>query len=165
VIWFDAHGYFNTPTTTTSGFFDGMALTAATGLGWDSMRRTIPGFESVDAEHVAICGVRALDPLEKELLNETRVSLVSAEQLREGTMDVLVPIFDRLRVDDRRVYLHLDLDVLDPVEGRANRHAVPGRGGDHCVRSVMRRGLSFVAVGICSSSVDHRSGSERRLAA
>jgi arginase len=126
VIWFDAHGDFNTPATTTSGFFDGMALAVATGLGWESMRRSIPGFEPIDKGHVAICGVRALDPLEKELLNETRVSVAPAERLREGGMDTLVPILDRLRVEVRRVYLHLDLDVLDPDEGRANRYAVPG---------------------------------------
>jgi arginase len=126
VIWFDAHGDFNTPATTISGFFDGMALAVATGLGWESMRRAIPRFEPIDPGHVAICGVRALDPLERELLNKTRVSVAPAARLREGGMGTLVPILDRLRAEVRRVYLHVDLDVLDPDEGRANRYAVPG---------------------------------------
>jgi arginase len=126
VIWFDAHGDFNTPSTTTSGFFDGMALAVATGLAWESMTQSIPGFEQIDDGHVAICGVRALDSLEKALLNQTRVSVVPAEQLRERGMSMLVPVLDRLRLDVSRVYLHLDLDVLDPEEGRANPYAVTG---------------------------------------
>jgi arginase len=31
VVWFDAHGEFNTPETTLSGFLDGMPLAVATG--------------------------------------------------------------------------------------------------------------------------------------
>jgi arginase len=126
VIWFDAHGDFNTSATTTSGFFDGMALAIATGSGWASMSRSIPGFQPIDARHVALCGVRALDPLEKELLDEAPISVASAEQLREAGMTMLVPILERLRVHVRRIYLHLDLDVLDPAEGRANAYAVSG---------------------------------------
>lgn len=151
VIWFDAHGDFNTPATTTSGFFDGMALAVATGLGWDSMRRSIPGFEPVDGGRVALCGVRALDPLENDLLNETRVSVVSAEQLREGGMSLLVPILDRLCVDVRRIYLHLDLDVLDPAEGRANPCAVPGGLSTQLVAAMITeigRRFAIAAAGI-----------------
>src|SRR5436309_2130353 len=34
VVWFDAHGDFNTPETSPSGYFDGMALAIATGRCW-----------------------------------------------------------------------------------------------------------------------------------
>jgi arginase len=164
VIWFDAHGDFNTSTSTTSGFFDGMALAVATGLGWDSMRRSIPGFEPVDAGHVALCGVRALDPLERELLNETRVSLVSAEQLREGAMDMLVPILDRLRVDVRRIYLHLDVDVLHPVEGRANRHAVPGGLSTQFVADIiMEIGRRFAIAAAAITAYDPSCDEDDRM--
>ena len=151
LIWFDAHGDFNTPATTTTGFLDGMALAVAAGLGWESMRRSIPGFAPVDPKHVAICGVRALDPLEEELLNEMGVSIVPAEQLRQRGIDALVPIVDRLRADVRRVYLHLDLDVLDPAEGRANRYAVPGGLGTQFVSDIviaLGRRFTIAAAGI-----------------
>ena len=44
VIWFDAHGDFNTPETTTSGFLDGMGLAIAAGLCWRRLAASIPNF-------------------------------------------------------------------------------------------------------------------------
>ena len=46
IIWFDAHGDFNTPETTSSGFFDGMALATATGHCWREMVASVPGFQT-----------------------------------------------------------------------------------------------------------------------
>jgi arginase len=160
VIWFDAHGDFNTPATTTSGFFDGMALAVATGVGWEAMSQSIPGFEPVEGRHVTICGVRALDPLEKELLNESRVSVVSAGQLRERGMGVLVPILDRLRLEVRRIYLHLDLDVLDPSEGRANRYAVAGGLSTQFVEDVVTEIGKRFAIGAAGITAYDPSGDE-----
>ena len=34
VVWFDSHGDFNTPETTTTGFLDGMAVAILTGHCW-----------------------------------------------------------------------------------------------------------------------------------
>ena len=42
VVWFDAHGEFNTPETTQSGFLDGMPLAMATGRCWKTILKTIP---------------------------------------------------------------------------------------------------------------------------
>ena len=44
VIWIDAHGDFNTPQTTTSGFLDGMTLATATGQCWGELAHSIEGF-------------------------------------------------------------------------------------------------------------------------
>ena len=61
VLWFDAHGDFNTPETTTSGFLDGMALAAVTGRCWTGLTRAIPGFTPVPESNVTAIGVRDLD--------------------------------------------------------------------------------------------------------
>ncbi len=55
VVWFDAHGEFNTPETTRSGFLDGMPLAMATGRCWKSILETIPGFVPVKESHVIRC--------------------------------------------------------------------------------------------------------------
>ena len=34
VVWFDAHGDFNTPESTIDGYFDGMPLAILTGGAW-----------------------------------------------------------------------------------------------------------------------------------
>ena len=45
VSWFDAHGDFNTPETTTTGFLDGMGLAMASGRCWKAMPETIAWFQ------------------------------------------------------------------------------------------------------------------------
>ena len=40
IIWFDAHGDVNTPETTETGYFDGMALATALGWGWTRLVET-----------------------------------------------------------------------------------------------------------------------------
>ncbi len=52
VVWFDAHGEFNTPETTQSGFLDGMPLAMATGRCWKAILKTIPGFVPVKESNV-----------------------------------------------------------------------------------------------------------------
>ena len=52
IVWFDAHGDFNTPETTISGFLDGMGLAMATGHCWRSLLRTIPGFSPIPEANV-----------------------------------------------------------------------------------------------------------------
>jgi arginase len=95
VLWLDAHGDFNTPDTTPSGFLGGMCLAAACGR-WDA------GFEpALEPSRVLMCGVRDLDPGERVLLETAGVPVARPSE-----------VVDRLR--DAPVYVHLDLDVLDP---------------------------------------------------
>ena len=89
VAWLDAHGDFNTPDTTPSGFLGGMCLAAACGR-WDA--EGWPG--TVDPSRVHMLGVRDLDPGEER---EVEAAGVTAE----------VP-------DGVPLYVHLDTDVLDP---------------------------------------------------
>jgi len=115
VVWFDAHADFNTPETTSSGFFDGMALALLTGSGWETLRATIPGHEPVPEEHVVLAGARDLEPGEQERLTSGAVLRAQASDLAEQ--------LDTLRERVANVYLHIDADVLDPSVGRANRYA------------------------------------------
>jgi arginase len=137
VVWLDAHGDFNTPETTIGGFLDGMALAVATGRCWTLLAATVPGFRPVDEASVLLIGARDLDPAEARLLESSRVARLTAAQLHEKlgrTLDAIAS-----RVAD--VYLHIDLDVLDPGEGRANGYAVPaGLRVDDVVRVVSEIG-------------------------
>jgi arginase len=122
IIWFDAHGDFNTPETTIGGFLDGMALAMATGRCWRELLTRLPGFEPIPEANVILFGVRDLDPLEGALLAESHVAVVSSTDV--STSSALLEEL-RHRVDG--LYVHIDLDVLDPTaHGRANEFAVPG---------------------------------------
>jgi arginase len=102
IVWFDAHGDFNTPETTISGALEGMSLAIATGHCHPE-----PMSRPVAEENVVLAATRSLDPLEEVRLHESHVKLAS--------LDALSHQVDRLASRVKTIYLHLDLDVLDPA--------------------------------------------------
>jgi len=123
VCWFDAHGDFNTPESTATGFLDGTALATAIGRCWRQLTAAIPGFAPLPERRVLLLGSRDLDPQE-------------ATQLAECGAQVLPPAECRTQLDAALArlaagtieagYVHCDLDVLDPAEGQANFFPVDG---------------------------------------
>jgi arginase len=121
VAWFDAHGDFNTPETTTTGFLDGTAVAIITGRCWKQLAVTV-GFHSVPDEYVCLVGTRDLDPLEGRLLAESNIDVIEPKKLRSDLPRALNSIGQHVE----RMYVHLDLDVLDSTVARANSYAVAG---------------------------------------
>jgi arginase len=128
IIWFDGHGDFNTPETTISGFLDGMGLAMATGRCWRNMTSAIPGFRPVPDDQVILVGTRDLDPDEQRLLDESAATIVwSAAIQQQGVAGALEPVLDALAQRVKEVYLHFDMDTLDPLLTPSN-HLVPPEG-------------------------------------
>ena len=99
-----------------------MGLAILTGSCWRALRETIPGFCVVDESRVVLAGTRDLEPYQRDRLGASQVQVIPgavAADARDVALDVL-----RERVE--RVYLHVDLDVLDSSVGRANPYAAPG---------------------------------------
>jgi arginase len=122
VVWLDAHPDFNTTDGSLSGFADGMGLSILTGEGWRALRETIPGYRVVPGSNVVLVGIRAIDAPEQERLDASAVQVVEPTSATKR----IEPALDRLRERAAGAYVHLDLDVLDPSEGRANEYAAPG---------------------------------------
>jgi arginase len=122
ILWLDAHADLNTPDTTRSGFLDGMALAIATGRCWGAMAAAVPGFRPIPDDNVCLIGTRDLDPAEIDLLDASRIAAVHPHY----AFLHLTPALDAVRGRAETAYLHIDLDVLDPEEGRANQFATPG---------------------------------------
>jgi arginase len=143
VVWFDAHGDLNTPETTDSGFFDGMALSIALGRCWRGMAARVPGFQPLSPRNVALVGARDLDRGERELLEEGEVRTIAAGELR-----ALFPGFlESVKGHASAAYVHVDLDVLDPSVGRANAYAAPGGLSVEEVVWTIRQATSAVPLG------------------
>jgi arginase len=123
VFWFDAHADFNTPETTASGFLDGMALATLTGRCWTALAATIPGFTIVPDRSVVLVGARDVDPLELVQLKESGISWIPVAEVQTRLAGAVA--VDAERTSGGTAYLHIDLDVLDPAEGRANEYAAP----------------------------------------
>jgi arginase family enzyme len=101
VLWLDAHGDFNTPDTTKSGFLGGMALAGAVGL-WDAgVAAPFP------ASRVVLAGVSDLEEPERENIERSGATVVGAG------LDTLVAVQNAL--DAAPVYIHFDSDVLDSI--------------------------------------------------
>jgi arginase len=122
VAWFDAHGDFNTPETTSSGFLDGTAVAIITGRCWTQLAATVPGFTPVADERVCLIGTRDLDSLEGTLLDESGVEVVEPRHLRSALPTALKSIREHVET----IYVHLDLDVLDSDVAHANSYALSG---------------------------------------
>jgi arginase len=113
VLWLDAHGDYNTPDTSGSGYLGGMCLAGACGE-WDAGLG-----ETIEAERLVLAGIRDLDGGERELLERSAATVIGA-----SVVETLVAVKNAL--DGAPVFIHLDLDVLDPDEFPA---AVPAPGG------------------------------------
>jgi arginase len=126
IVWFDTHGDFNTPETTLSGFLDGMGLAMATGRCWWSLLRTIPGFSPIPEANVVHIGARDLDLEEERLLRQSEIEVVTPSEGGSNVRKAVDIVFNKLRDKVARVYLHVDMDVLDTGEALPNHLAVPG---------------------------------------
>lgn len=127
VLWLDAHGDLNTPESTLSGFLDGMALATITGRCWSNLLSTFPGFEPVADRQVILLGARDFDPPERQLLEMSAITLIETPQLRQTSVEsALQPALERVRQLTPRIYLHIDLDVLDVSEARVNHFSSSG---------------------------------------
>ena len=154
VVWFDAHADFNTPETTTTGFTDGMGLAVAVGHCWRKMAEGVPGFSPVAEEDVVLAGARDVHPAEEERLAASGVTVVGADRLGREGLGALAAALDGLASGVGGVYVHLDLDVLDPARaGKANGFATEGgldAEGLLAALEMVRGRFDVVAAGIAS---------------
>lgn len=124
IAWFDAHGDFNTPETTVSGYLGGMPLACAVGRGLDALRAQIGQTIPVPEQQVALFGVRDLDSLEAEALAASQLRIVRADALQHEAADVENILETLAHV--RQIYVHLDIDVLDPAVAPGVDYPTPG---------------------------------------
>ena len=114
LIWFDAHGDFNTWETSPSGFLGGMPLAMLVGRGEQTIVEAL-GLRPLAEDRVTLTDGRDLDPQEALALEGSRV-----RQLRK------VEALLEARLPDGDLYVHFDTDVLDPSAAGAMNYLAPG---------------------------------------
>jgi arginase len=125
LLWLDAHPDFNTPETTRSGSLGGMPVAVATGKCLTRMRLDAGLDPPLADENVVMAGVRLTDPLEQELLNKSKIQQLSVADIRTLSPAVTQQL-DRLSRATDKIYVHIDMDVLDPSEVFEHQNKVPG---------------------------------------
>jgi arginase len=113
IVWFDAHGDVQTLETTTSGYLGGLPLRLLVGYRPELIAARL-GLRAVPERQVTLVGARDLDPPE--------VSYLAGAQIRRSETGEL----DATGLPRGPLYVHLDLDVIDPGQLPGLRFPAPG---------------------------------------
>lgn len=120
LVWIDAHGDFNTPETSLSGMMGGMPVAISTGLCLHHIRRACGIDPPLPISYVSMVGVRDTDPWEQNLIDTHKIPQVTVADLKAGSPKIYAEM-ERLAELTDIIYVHVDLDILDPED-------IPGAG-------------------------------------
>lgn len=107
LVWFDAHPDVNTPESSPSGAFHGMVLRSILGQGFTSLALDNP----LPTSHVILAGTRSLDEQEAEWVTTEGIRLMPPSELDADSLVAAIRA-----TGAKHVYVHVDVDVLDPAE-------------------------------------------------
>jgi arginase len=113
IVWFDAHGDVQTMETTTSGFLGGMPLRILVGYRPELVAAPL-GLRATAEERVVLVDARDLDPPEQDYLCQATMRHLPLEDLSPHALP------------KGPLYVHLDLDIVDPTELPHVRYPAPG---------------------------------------
>lgn len=143
VLWIDAHPDLNSADGSPSGSFDGMVLRSLLGEG-------IPQLASDPAlspANVAILGARAIDDAEQAVIDRLSIRMLSVDDWTPAS------VIEAVRASGAsRIYIHVDLDVLDPADIAGTSWAEPfGLPAAHLVDLIgtVRAEFELAGAGIC----------------
>jgi len=112
VLWFDAHPDLHTASTSASGAFTGMVLRALLGDG--ELAPAVP----LDPSRVILVGARSVDDAEAEYLASSGIASV-------GLADAAQLVAAVAATGATSIYIHIDVDALDPAEFASKGDPVP----------------------------------------
>jgi arginase len=116
VVWFDAHGDVQTLETTESGYLGGLPVRILTGYRPELVATRL-GLRAVPEHRILLAGARDLDPSEVTYLDRARIQRSDLAGLTAAALP------------SGPLYVHLDLDVVDPAEVSGLRFPAPGGPG------------------------------------
>ena len=168
LVFYDSHGDFNVPETTLSGMLGGMPVAVAAGHALHNLRQTTGLAEPLPMSDIMWGGVRDLDPLEADRFREYEVRQVSVQDIRDISGNFHAQ-FAALADEVDVIYVHVDMDVLEPDEVPGHGLTVPDGPSSKALAAaigVMFENPKTVALGIASTpSFNRDPGGVSRQAA
>jgi arginase len=117
LLWFDAHGDFNTPETTPSGNIHGMSLAVCLGLGDPDLVHLGGRHPKIESRNTVLIGIRDLDQGERDSLKRTGCTVYTMRDLDErGMRDVVDEAIGIASDGTAGIHLSFDMDVIDPED-------------------------------------------------
>jgi arginase len=161
LLWLDAHADFNTPETTRSGSLGGMPVAVATGRCLTRLRLDAGLDPPLAERHIVMGGVRLNDPLEQQALDDSLIEQLSVDDLRTLSPAVIRQL-DRLSALTDKIYVHIDMDVLDPREVMGHGNKVPNGPSSEQLAAlfelIFRRYPKAAAIGFASIPAQDEGG-------
>jgi len=158
MVFIDAHGDFNTPETTLSGMLGGMPVAIAAGQCLTRMRLKAGLEPAVPTRHIVEVCVRDTDPLEQELLDRSDIQQLTLEDVRTRSANLHREI-KRLSELTDVIYIHVDMDGLDPREVPGHPLTVPGGPTSAELAAALTEMFKYektAAFGVASTPFDER---------
>jgi arginase len=115
LVWIDAHGDFNTPETSLSGMMGGMPVAISTGHCLHHIRRACGLDPPLPISYVTMVGVRDTDPWEQNRIDTYKIPQITVPDLKSGSPRIYEEM-ERLAGLTDLIYVHVDLDILDPED-------------------------------------------------
>lgn len=135
VVWFDAHADLNLPHTSPSGNYHGMPL----GILLSDQQESVPNSGVLNYDQVSYLGLRDVDPFEQETISKHKIN-------HQHYLDVEL-MLQQLK-DRKHLYVHFDVDVLDPLEYSHSIYQVPnGLSISSCMEALSHLKSHFDIIG------------------
>lgn len=152
LVWFDAHGDFNTPRTTLSGMLGGMPVAVSAGLCYPTWRVASHLAAPIPTDRILMVDVRNLDAAEEQLIRATDVQIARVAPGLAGDLPLDEAVADLAARCDA-IYLHIDSDILDasltPNHGTKEPNGPDVAQTVAAIRTVMDTG-KVIALGLVS---------------
>jgi len=160
LIWFDAHGDFNTPKTTLSGMLGGMPVAVSAGLCYPGWREASHLVAPIPTDRILMVDVRNLDRAEEQLIRATDVRIARVAPGYAGDLPLAEAVADLAARCDA-LYLHIDSDILDerltPNHSTREPHGPDVAEAVAAYRTVLDTG-KVIAIGLVSVKSDGEGG-------
>jgi arginase len=160
LVYIDAHGDFNTPETTLSGMLGGMPVAISAGMCLRNLRVTSGLEPPLPIPYIVLGAVRDTDPLEQELIDRSEVEQISVDDIRNRSEKIHAQM-ERLSSLVDLIYIHIDMDVLDPREVSGHPLTVPDGPTSEELGAALREMFRYekaAALGIASTPYGERDG-------
>jgi arginase len=153
VLWMDAHPDLNTPATTLSGMFEGMAASVILGEAWQAMADKHADLIAISRRLLCLYGARDIDPPEAAFIDEENIpNTTEVDEIAEALADC------------QRLYIHLDMDVHNVRNLRANRFGQKGGPSPTKVRNDLAGVAAVLPVAAIGVTAIDLSGSRAEQA-
>ncbi len=153
VLWLGAHADLHTPESSLSHRFHGMSVRLLLGEGAPSLLELLPS--TLEVEQFIYSGQHEVEHAERQFIVDNHMPIIPA---CHDCAEMLQTIIER--TGRKKLYLHIDLNVIDPIDFDAVSYPAPGGFRFNNLLDLIRQlGEQFTIVG-CGVIGDHPRGDE-----